>query len=72
MTLRANVELPVEYEWVNRYGARGIGLFRSEFLLSHRGSMPGEVWFYLETERALSNLCRFPGFRFMGNNAVPH
>ncbi|HEY0172556.1 MAG TPA: phosphoenolpyruvate--protein phosphotransferase [Pyrinomonadaceae bacterium] len=42
MTLRANVELPVEYEWVSRYGARGIGLFRSEFLLSHRGSMPNE------------------------------
>ncbi|HEX7956616.1 MAG TPA: phosphoenolpyruvate--protein phosphotransferase [Pyrinomonadaceae bacterium] len=40
--LRANVELPVEYEWVNRYGARGIGLFRSEFLLSHGGSMPNE------------------------------
>ena len=42
VTLRANVELPVEYEWVNRYGARGIGLFRSEFLLSHGGAMPGE------------------------------
>ncbi len=42
VTLRANVELPVEYEWVNRYGAHGIGLFRSEFLLSHRGSMPNE------------------------------
>jgi phosphotransferase system enzyme I (PtsI) len=42
VTLRANVELPVEYEWVNRYGAHGIGLFRSEFLLSHRGSMPDE------------------------------
>jgi phosphotransferase system enzyme I (PtsI) len=42
VTLRANIELPVEYEWVNRYGARGIGLFRSEFLLSHRGAMPNE------------------------------
>jgi phosphotransferase system enzyme I (PtsI) len=42
VVLRANVELPVEYEWVTRYGARGIGLFRSEFLLSHRGAMPDE------------------------------
>ncbi|MDT5158281.1 MAG: phosphoenolpyruvate-protein phosphotransferase system enzyme [Acidobacteriota bacterium] len=42
VTLRANVELPVEYEWVSLYGARGIGLFRSEFLLSHRGTMPDE------------------------------
>jgi phosphotransferase system enzyme I (PtsI) len=42
VTLRANVELPFEYEGVGRFGARGIGLFRSEFLLSQRGSMPGE------------------------------
>jgi phosphoenolpyruvate-protein phosphotransferase (PTS system enzyme I) len=42
ITLRANVELPAEYEDVRRFGARGIGLFRSEFLLSHRGAMPSE------------------------------
>ncbi|HZI20664.1 MAG TPA: phosphoenolpyruvate--protein phosphotransferase [Pyrinomonadaceae bacterium] len=42
VTLRANVELPVEYEGVSRYGARGVGLFRSEFLLSHHGELPGE------------------------------
>ncbi|HEY0407513.1 MAG TPA: phosphoenolpyruvate--protein phosphotransferase [Pyrinomonadaceae bacterium] len=42
VTLRANVELPAEYEGVRRFGARGIGLYRSEFLLSHRGAMPDE------------------------------
>lgn len=42
ITLRANVELPVEYEDVHRFGARGIGLFRSEFLLSHKGAMLSE------------------------------
>lgn len=42
ITLRANVELPVEYEDVRRFGARGIGLFRSEFLLSHNGAMLSE------------------------------
>ncbi|MCA1594667.1 MAG: hypothetical protein LC754_18965, partial [Acidobacteria bacterium] len=42
IALRANVELPVEYEGVRRYGARGIGLYRSEFLLSYHGTMPGE------------------------------
>jgi phosphotransferase system enzyme I (PtsI) len=42
MMLRANVELPAEYEDVRRYGARGIGLYRSEFLLSHKGVMPSE------------------------------
>jgi phosphotransferase system enzyme I (PtsI) len=40
--LRANVELPPEYEGVRRYGARGIGLFRSEFLFSQRGGEPSE------------------------------
>ncbi|HVF55195.1 MAG TPA: phosphoenolpyruvate--protein phosphotransferase [Pyrinomonadaceae bacterium] len=37
IVLRANVELPAEYEAVARFGARGIGLYRSEFLLSQRG-----------------------------------
>jgi phosphotransferase system enzyme I (PtsI) len=40
--LRANIELPAEYEGVNRYGARGIGLFRSEFLFTQRGGAPSE------------------------------
>src|SRR4030095_7649929 len=30
--VRANVEVPVEFEGITRYGARGIGLYRSEFL----------------------------------------
>jgi phosphoenolpyruvate-protein phosphotransferase (PTS system enzyme I) len=42
VSLHANVELPAEYGGVRRYGARGIGLFRSEFLLTHRGVMPDE------------------------------
>ena len=41
--LRANVELPVEYEGVRKFGARGIGLYRSEFLLTQHGAeMPAE------------------------------
>jgi phosphotransferase system enzyme I (PtsI) len=40
--LRANVELPAEYEGVKRFGARGIGLYRSEFLMTQRGVMPSE------------------------------
>jgi phosphotransferase system enzyme I (PtsI) len=40
--LRANVELPAEFGGVRKYGARGIGLYRSEFLVSQRGTMPGE------------------------------
>lgn len=42
IVLRANVELPPEYEGVRLYGARGIGLFRSEFLFSQRHGVPTE------------------------------
>ncbi|MDT7540930.1 MAG: phosphoenolpyruvate-protein phosphotransferase system enzyme [Acidobacteriota bacterium] len=42
IVLRANVELPAEYEGVRRFGARGVGLYRSEFLFSQSGEMPSE------------------------------
>lgn len=42
VTLRANVELPSEFEGVTRYGARGVGLYRSEFLLARRGIVVSE------------------------------
>jgi len=42
VTLRANVEVPSEFEAVERYGASGVGLYRSEFLLARRGAMVSE------------------------------
>ena len=42
VVLRANVELPAEYEGIRRYRARGVGLYRSEFLLSQTGVLPSE------------------------------
>lgn len=54
--LRANVELPVEFDQVRRYGARGIGLYRSEFLLSRRGMMLSEDEQY-ETYSEVAKLC---------------
>jgi phosphoenolpyruvate-protein phosphotransferase (PTS system enzyme I) len=42
VSLRANVELPAEFDAVRRYGACGVGLFRSEFLLSRPGLMLSE------------------------------
>lgn len=42
VVLRANLELPAEFEGVERFGARGVGLYRSEFLMSQRGRMPSE------------------------------
>jgi phosphotransferase system enzyme I (PtsI) len=40
--LRANVELPAEFEGVEKHGARGVGLYRSEFLLARGGLMVSE------------------------------
>lgn len=40
--LRANVEFPAEFAGVRPSGARGIGLYRSEFLISPRGELPSE------------------------------
>jgi phosphotransferase system enzyme I (PtsI) len=42
IALRANVELPAEFQAVQRFGACGVGLFRSEFLLSRPGLMNSE------------------------------
>ncbi|HEX6731848.1 MAG TPA: phosphoenolpyruvate--protein phosphotransferase [Pyrinomonadaceae bacterium] len=42
ISLRANVELPAEFAAVRKYGACGVGLFRSEFLLSRPGLMLSE------------------------------
>lgn len=40
--LRANIDLPAEAEVAQRHGARGVGLFRTEFLVVGRSSVPGE------------------------------
>lgn len=40
--LRANVELPAEFDGVRKFGARGVGLYRSEFLLTRLGDMLSE------------------------------
>ena len=42
VTLRANVEVPSEFDAVEAYGASGVGLYRSEFLLARRGIMVSE------------------------------
>ena len=42
VTLRANVEVPSEFDGVEKYGASGVGLYRSEFLLARRGALVSE------------------------------
>lgn len=53
IALRANVELPAEFQAVRKFGACGVGLFRSEFLLSRPGLINSEQQQY-ETYRALA------------------
>ncbi|HEU4796750.1 MAG TPA: HPr family phosphocarrier protein, partial [Pyrinomonadaceae bacterium] len=52
ISLRANVELPTEFHTVSNFGACGVGLFRSEFLLSRPGLMTSDVEQY-ETYKLL-------------------
>jgi phosphotransferase system enzyme I (PtsI) len=40
--LRANLDLPAEAEQARLHGANGVGLFRTEFLVVGRNTMPGE------------------------------
>ena len=54
IALRANVELPAEFQAVRKFGACGVGLFRSEFLLSRPGLMNSEGEQY-EAYRALAD-----------------
>lgn len=42
ITLQGNVDLPEEIEAAVRHGAEGVGLLRTEFLITGRTSMPGE------------------------------
>lgn len=42
ITVRANLELPEEIALAQAHGARGVGLYRTEFLLLHRGAAPDE------------------------------
>jgi phosphoenolpyruvate-protein phosphotransferase (PTS system enzyme I) len=42
VVLRANIEFPSDIEAVRESGAMGIGLFRSEYLLSRNGRAPSE------------------------------
>ncbi|MEK6282253.1 MAG: phosphoenolpyruvate--protein phosphotransferase [Acidobacteriota bacterium] len=55
--LRANIELPAEFEGVKKYGARGVGLYRSEFLLARRGVIVSEE----EQQLAYEEVARVAG-----------
>ncbi len=43
ITLSANIEFVDELAWVRNSGAKGVGLYRTEFLLLDGEQMPGEI-----------------------------
>jgi phosphotransferase system enzyme I (PtsI) len=57
VTMRANVEVPAEFEGVEEFGAQGVGLYRSEFLLARRGVAVSEQ----EQQLAYEEVARVAG-----------
>jgi phosphotransferase system enzyme I (PtsI) len=58
IVLMGNVDLPEEIEAANRHGAEGVGLLRTEFLLTGRASLPTEdeqTDYFLRVARAFPN-----------------
>jgi phosphotransferase system enzyme I (PtsI) len=55
--MRANVEVPAEFEGVEKFGAHGVGLYRSEFLLARRGVAVSEQ----EQQLAYEEVARVAG-----------
>ena len=58
--LRANIELPSEAEGALEQGARGIGLYRTEFLYLDRGDPPSEDEQYEVYRRVAETLAPLP------------
>ncbi len=53
VVFRANVDLPEEAATAVRFGAEGVGLMRTEFLVVGRAAMPDEEEQYLEYSRVV-------------------
>ncbi len=62
ITIRANVDLPKGYARAKRFGAQGIGLYRSEFLFNQYKGFPGEHE-QVESYRKIAELCGNDGVR---------
>ena len=60
--IRANLDLPKGYAQARRSGARGVGLYRSEFLFNHFKGLPSEQE-QIEAYRKIANLVGAEGVR---------
>lgn len=62
ITLRVNVDLPEVYKRAKRFGARGIGLYRSEFIFNRFKGFPTEAQQY-EAYREIAEFAGEDGVR---------
>jgi len=60
MTLKANIEVVEEAHSAIRYGAEGIGLYRTEFLYLNRQDLPEEEEQYLHYRKAVEEMAPLP------------
>ncbi|MDR3173332.1 MAG: phosphoenolpyruvate--protein phosphotransferase [Treponema sp.] len=60
VSLKANIEIPEEAEQISRYGAEGIGLYRSEFLFLTSGSIADEEEQYRRYSQVLTAVGDLP------------
>jgi phosphotransferase system enzyme I (PtsI) len=60
VSLKANIEIPEEAETLNRFGAEGIGLYRSEFLFLNPGKDAGEEMQFEAYSKVLLAMGKLP------------
>ncbi|HTT07510.1 MAG TPA: phosphoenolpyruvate--protein phosphotransferase [Gammaproteobacteria bacterium] len=58
--LHANIELPSDFEAVRRVGAKGVGLYRTEYLFMNREAPPDEAEQYENYREMISQLNGIP------------
>jgi len=58
--IAANVEMPEEMDSILRYGAKGVGLFRTEFLFLNRNQLPTEDEHFLACKKVVEKMDPYP------------
>ena len=60
ISLQANVELEKDYDTVEKVGAEGVGLYRTEYLYMNRDTPPGEEEHYQNYTKVMEALGNIP------------
>jgi phosphotransferase system enzyme I (PtsI) len=58
--LAANIEIPEEMDAILRYGPKGVGLFRTEFLFLNRNELPSEEEHFLACKKVVEKMDPHP------------